>query len=242
MAEPSKEQDQSMEEILQSIKRIIAEEGETAPARAVPAAPAAKAASSTPANTDSAPLGTMGSDILELTDMISEEAATLNNAAPQAIDPLDTILAVAPDAQETPAAAAPAPAPTPVAPPPPAAVEPRPEPDFMPSPVATPATAPTAKAAPTARATAAAAEDDTLLSEATAFSSAQALRSLVPPAVTHIPPASPAPGFRNGDTVEDLVLEALRPMLKEWLETNLQAIVERKVQREIERISRLNAS
>lgn len=39
-------------------------------------------------------------------------------------------------------------------------------------------------------------------------------------------------------TVEDLIREMLRPMLKGWLDENLPGMVERMVQREIERISR----
>ncbi len=39
-------------------------------------------------------------------------------------------------------------------------------------------------------------------------------------------------------TVEDLVKEILRPMLKSWLDENLPQIVERLVRQEIERISR----
>ncbi|WP_165933813.1 DUF2497 domain-containing protein [Aquabacter spiritensis] len=39
-------------------------------------------------------------------------------------------------------------------------------------------------------------------------------------------------------TVEDLVKEILRPMLKTWLDDNLPRIVERLVRQEIERVSR----
>ncbi len=39
-------------------------------------------------------------------------------------------------------------------------------------------------------------------------------------------------------TIEDLVKEILRPMLKTWLDDNLPRIVERQVRQEIERISR----
>lgn len=39
-------------------------------------------------------------------------------------------------------------------------------------------------------------------------------------------------------TVEDLIREMLRPMLKDWLDDNLPSMVERLVQREIERVSR----
>jgi cell pole-organizing protein PopZ len=42
----------------------------------------------------------------------------------------------------------------------------------------------------------------------------------------------------NAHTVEDLVREMLRPMLKIWLDDNLPHLVERLVRAEIERISR----
>jgi uncharacterized protein len=42
----------------------------------------------------------------------------------------------------------------------------------------------------------------------------------------------------RGRTVEELVSELMRPMLKTWLDENLPAIVERLVRAEIERISR----
>jgi len=41
----------------------------------------------------------------------------------------------------------------------------------------------------------------------------------------------------RGDRIGDLVQEALRPMLKEWLEANLKGIVERAVTKEVKRIS-----
>ena len=52
----------------------------------------------------------------------------------------------------------------------------------------------------------------------------QAVQDSVPP------PAAPDPGPAvggNGKTVEDLVKEMLRPMLKEWLDRNLPPMVER---------------
>jgi cell pole-organizing protein PopZ len=39
-------------------------------------------------------------------------------------------------------------------------------------------------------------------------------------------------------TLLDLVRELLRPMLKDWLDTNLPPLVERLVQEEIRRVSR----
>ena len=43
---------------------------------------------------------------------------------------------------------------------------------------------------------------------------------------------------QNARTLEDLVGEMLRPMLREWLDSHLPGIVERQVRQEIERISR----
>ena len=43
---------------------------------------------------------------------------------------------------------------------------------------------------------------------------------------------------QNARTLEDLVREMLRPMLKTWLDDNLPAMVERLVRAEIERVSR----
>ena len=43
---------------------------------------------------------------------------------------------------------------------------------------------------------------------------------------------------RSGRTVEELVSELIRPMLKTWLDDNLPTIVERPVRAEIERLSR----
>ncbi|HEX7790422.1 MAG TPA: DUF2497 domain-containing protein, partial [Afipia sp.] len=42
----------------------------------------------------------------------------------------------------------------------------------------------------------------------------------------------------NARTLEDLVKEMLRPMLKSWLDDNLPNLVERIVKAEIERVSR----
>jgi uncharacterized protein len=40
----------------------------------------------------------------------------------------------------------------------------------------------------------------------------------------------------GGPTIEDIVREELRPLLKEWLDTNLPTLVERLVRTEIERV------
>jgi len=43
---------------------------------------------------------------------------------------------------------------------------------------------------------------------------------------------------RDAHTLEDLVKEMLRPMLQQWLDDNLPALVEKLVREEIERVSR----
>ena len=43
---------------------------------------------------------------------------------------------------------------------------------------------------------------------------------------------------KHEPTLEDVVRETLRPMLKSWLDENLPHVVERMVQAEIERVAR----
>ena len=43
---------------------------------------------------------------------------------------------------------------------------------------------------------------------------------------------------QNARTLDDLVKDMLRPMLKSWLDDNLPGLVERLVRSEIERVSR----
>jgi cell pole-organizing protein PopZ len=43
---------------------------------------------------------------------------------------------------------------------------------------------------------------------------------------------------RDGPTIEDIVREELRPLLKQWLDANLPELVERLVRNEIERVVR----
>ncbi len=44
--------------------------------------------------------------------------------------------------------------------------------------------------------------------------------------------------YRGGPTLEDIVREELRPLLKTWLDENLAPLVERTVRAEIERVTR----
>lgn len=194
----AREQDQSMEEILQSIKRIIAEEGDAAPS---------------------------GSDVLELTDLLSEdEADVLLGDAGSKSEPsagavpslsIEEIMAapIEPEFEPTITAAPP--------PPPPPAPKPAPVPEVA---LSAPAPAP--------------AVDDALLSDRTLATSMAALNALKNIPDAPLPPL-PTSGlrFRSGTTIEDLVIEALRPMLKDWLDMHLTGIVERMVEKEVRRLS-----
>lgn len=49
----------------------------------------------------------------------------------------------------------------------------------------------------------------------------------------------PSPALGNGSaTIESMIRDMLRPMLKEWLDENLPSVVERMVEKEISRVSR----
>ena len=76
-----------------------------------------------------------------------------------------------------------------------------------------------------------------LVSEASADAARQSLEALtaaVAPAVAAATVTAPPVA---GRTMEDVVLDALRPMLKDWLDTNLPALVEAMVAKEISRIT-----
>lgn len=178
----AKEQDQSMEEILQSIKRIIAEESEPAPS---------------------------GSDVLELTELLSEDDTSklVDNSQnnPVGTMSIEEIMAT---------------------------------PTEAPAPTAAPIEAPAPKPAPTMAPIESHPRDDgTLVSDSTIDKSSAAMDALrrMPYSMTPIPPSGLH--FRSGITIEDLVLEAMRPMLKSWLDEYLPGMVERLVEKEVRRVS-----
>lgn len=183
------EEDLSMEEILQSIRKIIAEDGEEAPAGASASPPAA------------------ASDVLELTDIMEEvpAAPVIETAAPAKAasqDEINDILSKI-DQVVVPEAAAPAPKPAP---------------------------APAAAVVPNGQA-----YIDSLLSNEAANAASAAFKKAQPmdtPIRT-----TPSPTLRSGTTVEDLVMEALKPMLKSWLDANLPTIVEKLVEREVRKLA-----
>lgn len=141
--------------------------------------------------------------------------------APKAEPPAEPAKAEAPK-PEPPKPAPPPPAP----PPPPAAVEE----DVLELTEVAPEPPPPAAPPP------AAALDDALLSAASAGAAAAAFASL-----SKGDEAPPARTVLIGDgarTLEDMVRELLRPMLKAWLDENLPGMVERMVRAEIERVAR----
>jgi cell pole-organizing protein PopZ len=85
------------------------------------------------------------------------------------------------------------------------------------------------------------APSETLISEPAASAAGSALSALA--STVEIERLASAPvthtAFGNGArTLEDMVIELMRPLLKQWLDENLPATVDRLVQKEIERISR----
>lgn len=133
-----------------------------------------------------------------------------------------------------------APKPEPVAPPPPPPVAqpappppppPAPEPVVQEAPPPPPPPAPEpAPAAPIAQPAEAGLVDDTVLNAAAASLSRLAKAEVM---IDH----KHASGF-GSVTLEDVVKEMLRPMMKSWLDENLPPLVERMVRKEIERMSK----
>ena len=225
-----------MEEILASIRRIISEDSGTDEA-----APASEAAAPPPApepafepEPEPEPVE---DDILELTEALPEEPAP--QPAPAAAMPAsdfdeDDIQFAEPEPEPEPVAEAepayeplpepapvyepePAPAPavaTGIAPHPAPVVEEEPETAFE-EPVMSADSAPS-KASP-------------LLSSDTESAASAAFGALASSLMTS------SGGSR---TLDELVGDLLRPMLKEWLDENLPSLVERLVAEEIERVAR----
>ena len=75
--------------------------------------------------------------------------------------------------------------------------------------------------------------DERLMSQTAATSAASALSSLV-----QASDPDPLRDVPKGRPVEDLAMELLKPMLREWLDEHLPAIVERIVEREVRYLSR----
>ncbi len=109
--------------------------------------------------------------------------------------------------------------------------EPEPAPVYVREPAPAPVPTPASEPAQTY---------DALVGESAAASAASAFAGLA----ASFKKPEPAPAatsdlpFVSGNTVEAMVGEMLRPLLKQWLDANLPGIVQDAVQKEVERIAR----
>ena len=236
MTQPAKVQEPSMEEILASIRRIIADDeakpaGDKAPAgaappvkpvmkdvppSAIPAAPAASAKPAAPAKP--APPSPPAPAASNSQDDIDAMLASLDEATP----PTD-VRPPQPDGEVfelTDEMALPDPSLQPATPF--QKVEPQDDLEFT-EPAA--ARAPQPAYQPPSLETAA--PPQPILSRTTVNAVESAFNTLANTVLSN-----------NARTLEDLVREMLRPMLKSWLDDNLPGLVERIVKAEIERVSR----
>jgi uncharacterized protein len=212
MAQPAKAQEPTMEEILASIRRIIADDDaakpQSKPPSPKPPEPVAKAAPPAPA----APNESMGQDDIDamlsaVDDDLDDVAPTQSEAPVEVLELTEAMAAPSEpkppafrkiDAEQDVVFDEPPPPPPPQQPPPP-----------RPDPVQTDGSEPA------------------LLSPAATAVVNSAFGTLAHSMLV-----------QNAKTLEDLVKEMLRPLLKAWLDDNLPTLVERLVRAEIERVSR----
>lgn len=184
-----------MEDILASIKRIIAEDNGPPPAPSRARRPViAREPADPPPEPSRESAAPAEEAVLELTEPMA------GDVQPASLPPL-------PPVQADPASAA--------------TVQPAPEPTVQHAPPVAPAPAAVGEAAP--------APVDPIVSDTTAVASRHALAALSALVI------KPSSGQDN--TLDGLVREMLRPMMKEWLDANLPDIVEAMVAREIQRIT-----
>lgn len=213
MSTEKSDQEPSMEEILSSIRRIIADdEDETASSKPAMADPAKARKPEAKALAASAPVadGDDGEDddVLDLTEVVEPADTAGKRDRFASSDPFDSAMDE---------------------------IELEPEDEAMDD--DEPASPPPSRARPKpARPAAeeAMSDDDTLVSSATAARSTGALAKLTRAAAVREPAA-----LAHGDkTVEIFLVEILRPMLKEWLDANLENVVERVVEQEVKKLAR----
>ena len=257
MTQPAKVTEPSMEEILASIRRIIADD-EAKP----PPAEAAKPAPAAPAPKPQAMNDIPPSKVAPAAKPAAERPAPPPAAAkpappppPAAVesnnqDDIDALLAGLDGATAAPEVRAPepepepepepdvleltdemaveVPAPTP-SPPPPSfrKVEPRDDLEFAEQPAPPRRAAPPPSYEPVDYDAPPLPPQQPILAQTTVSAVESAFNSLAHTVLSS-----------NARTLEDLVKEMLRPMLKSWLDDNLPGLVERIVKAEIERVSR----
>jgi len=196
MAQQSSQQEPTMEEILASIRRIISEDAEEAPAQPEPQ-PQAQPQPVQARQPEPEPIE---EEVLELDQVVEPEEEVMELSEPEP--------------------------PPPPPPPPKPAVQMRPEPRRPRAPEPPPAPA----------------EEDVMLVENETPRSgliSQNAANAISSAFGQLHARSRITD-EPGNTLEDIVREMLKPMLKEWLEANLPVITERLVAEEIERVQRAN--
>lgn len=253
MTQPAKVTEPSMEEILASIRRIIADdEAKPPPAETAKPAPAAAAPAPKPQAMTDIPPSKVAPAKPAAEKPAPPPAAKPAPAPPPAApaadasnnqDDIDALLAGLDAATSAPEVRAPEPEPEPepdvleltdemamdpTPPPPPPSfrkVEPRDDLEFAeappPRPTPPPSYAPVDFDAPPLP------PQQPMLAQTTVSAVESAFNSLAHTVLSS-----------NARTLEDLVKEMLRPMLKSWLDDNLPGMVERIVKAEIERVSR----
>jgi len=216
MTQAAKAQEPSMEEILASIRRIIADDdGVKPPAKPEPKTPEIKAAEPPPPAAKAppptpAPAASKQDDIDAMMAGLMDEAPDPPSRPKPEPEPED-VLELTEEMQ--------APAPTF------RKIEAMQDvvfddaPERAPPPRAEPARPMPASAPPVS--------DDPIISSATAAAVDSAFNALAQTVLV-----------QNAKTLEDLVKEMLRPMLQHWLDNNLPTLVERLVRQEIERVAR----
>jgi uncharacterized protein len=218
MNQPAKAQEPSMEEILASIRRIIADDDAAKPQKPEPAKPAAAAPppppKPAPKPAPPEPVAMSQDDIDAMLSNFDQPAPTPPPPpAPPPPEPEPDVLDL------TEAMATPEPQPPPFrtigTEPDVMFAEPEPEPEPPPPPPPPPRQASAPPAEPR------------IVSDVTRAAVDAAFNSLAQTVLV-----------QNARTLEDLVKEMLRPMLKSWLDDNLPTLVERLVRAEIERVSR----
>jgi cell pole-organizing protein PopZ len=213
MSDAKSPQNLSMDEILATIRRIIAEDEQASAAtvRAVPVdSPAGGGHGET---TQAQAAGSEAADILDLTDALNEDGS-VRRLAPS----WTTSRASEPAASSRdPSPAAPLPGEPTIAVPRSAGTRPEAEHAADP-PSPSPASSPDGT-------------DERLLSDVAALAAATAFGRLAA-----APRARREPPLVGGRPLDDIVRDLLRPLLQTWLDENLPGIVERLVAAEIARI------
>lgn len=246
MSDQEAQQEPSMEEILASIRRIISEDGDeetaAAPEEAAAEVDAPEALAEPEPEPEVAEVAeeeeilelTDEEEVLELTDEVQDDGTVVNLNTGEEVpedDAPDEVFEEpqAEDEEEIELEMVDSDEPTEeteenIAEPEP---EPEPQPEAEPEPVSIAEPEPVDALAAEAA--------DRLVSENPAMNSVASLSALAAAVDTHRRAADPSIGPR---TIEDLVKDVMRPMIREWLDDNLPSLVERMVGREIERLTR----